>query len=171
MKLKKLNNNEKIPFISYGVYEIKPKKTKKAVLNALNVGYTSIDNAQVYYNEKEVGNAIKESGIPREELYLTSKNWVSNSGYEKTIKAVNKTLQDLQDNYKETELSINDCLGDTDANINIKCEKSKVVVSGGLGESYTWEEGNNAPVFKFSIDTTSEFLSNLYNALKENVLM
>ena len=44
MKLKKLNNNEKIPFISYGVYEIKPKKTKKAVLNALNVGYTSIDN-------------------------------------------------------------------------------------------------------------------------------
>ena len=99
MKLKKLNNNEKIPFISYGVYEIKPKKTKKAVLNALNVGYTSIDNAQVYYNEKEVGNAIKESGIPREELYLTSKNWVSNSGYEKTIKAVNKTLQDLQTDY------------------------------------------------------------------------
>lgn len=99
MKLKKLNNNEKIPFISYGVYEIKPKKTKKAVLNALNVGYTSIENAQVYYNEKEVGNAIKESGIPREELYLTSKNWVSNSGYEKTIKAVNKTLQDLQTDY------------------------------------------------------------------------
>ena len=82
-----------------------------------------------------------------------------------------KTLQDLQDNYKETDLSINDCLGDTDANINIKCEKSKVVVSGSLGESYTWEEGNKAPVFKFSIDTTSEFLSNLYNALKENVLM
>ncbi|MBQ6098671.1 MAG: aldo/keto reductase [Methanobrevibacter sp.] len=99
MEFKKLNNNEKIPYISYGVYEIKPRKTEKAVLNALNAGYTSIDNAQVYYNEKEVGEAIKESGIPREEIYLTSKNWVSNSGYEKTIKAVNKTLQDLQTDY------------------------------------------------------------------------
>ena len=83
MEFKKLNNNEKIPFVSYGVYEIKPRKTKKAVLNALNAGYVAIDNAQIYYNEKEVGEAIKESGIPREELFLTSKNWVSNSGYEK----------------------------------------------------------------------------------------
>ena len=48
MKFKKLNNDEKIPFVSYGVYEIKPRKTKKAVLNALNAGYTSIDNAQIY---------------------------------------------------------------------------------------------------------------------------
>jgi len=99
MEFKKLNNNEKMPFISYGVYEINPRKTKKAVINALNAGYTSIDNAQVYYNEKEVGKAISESGIPREELYLTSKNWVSNSGYEKTMKAVNKTLDDLQTDY------------------------------------------------------------------------
>ena len=99
MKFKKLNNSEKIPFISYGVYEIKPRKTKKAVLNALNAGYISIDNAQVYYNEKEVGEAIKESGISREELYLTSKNWISNAGYDKTIKAVNKTLQDFQTDY------------------------------------------------------------------------
>lgn len=99
MEFKKLNNSEKIPYISYGVYEIKPRKTKKAVLNALNAGYTSIDNAQVYNNEKQVGEAIKESGISREEIYLTSKNWVSNSGYEKTIKAVNKTLQDLQTDY------------------------------------------------------------------------
>ena len=99
MEFKKLNNNEKIPYISYGVYEIKPKKTKKAVISALNAGYTSIDNAQVYNNEKEVGEAIKESGISREEIHLTSKNWVSNSGYEKTIKAVNKSLQDLQTDY------------------------------------------------------------------------
>lgn len=99
MEFKKLNNGEKIPYISYGVYEIKPRKTKKAVINALNAGYTSIDNAQVYNNEKQVGEAIKESGISREEVYLTSKNWVSNSGYEKTIKAVNKTLHDLQTDY------------------------------------------------------------------------
>jgi diketogulonate reductase-like aldo/keto reductase len=78
MEFKKLNNNEKIPYISYGVYNINPIKTKKAVINALNAGYTSIDNAQVYNNEKQVGEAIKESGISREEIFLTSKNWVSN---------------------------------------------------------------------------------------------
>ncbi len=79
-------------------------------------------------------------------------------------------LQDMLNNYKENEITFYDCLGDTDANINIKYEKSKVVVSGCLGESYTWESGLNAPVFKFSIDTTSEFLSNFYNALKDNIL-
>lgn len=99
MKFKKLNNNEKLPFISYGVYEIDTKETKNAVLNALERGYISVDGAQVYYNEKEVGEAIKESEIPREDIYLTSKNWVSNSGYDKTIKAVNKTLEDLQTDY------------------------------------------------------------------------
>ena len=81
-----------------------------------------------------------------------------------------KTLQGLLDNYKESEITFSDCLGDTDANIKIMCEKSKVVVGGCLGKSYTWESGINAPVFKFSLDTTTEFLSNFYNALKENVL-
>ncbi len=99
VEYKKLNNNEKIPFVSYGVYEIDPKDTKNAVLDALNRGYTAIDGAQVYYNEKEVGQAIKESEIPREDIFLTSKNWVSNSGYDKTIKAVNKSLKDLQTDY------------------------------------------------------------------------
>ncbi len=99
VEYKKLNNNEKLPFVSYGVYEIDPKDTKNAVLNALNRGYTAIDGAQVYYNEKEVGQAINESEIPREDIFLTSKNWVSNSGYDKTIKAVNKSLDDLQTDY------------------------------------------------------------------------
>ena len=111
MEFKKLNNNEKLPFVSYGVYEIKPKKTKEAVLNALETGYRAIDGAQVYYNEKEVGEAIKELSIPREEIYLTSKNWVSNSGYDKTIKAVNRTLKDLQTDYLDL-LLIHEPFGD-----------------------------------------------------------
>ena len=111
MEFKKLNNNEKLPFVSYGVYEIKPKKTKEAVLNALETGYRAIAGAQVYYNEKEVGEAIKESSIPREEIYLTSKNWVSNSGYDKTIKAVNRTLKDLQTDYLDL-LLIHEPFGD-----------------------------------------------------------
>lgn len=88
----------------------------------------------------------------------------------KECKKLIKTLREMLDNYKEKEITFSDCLGDTDANINIKCEKSKVVIYGSLGESYTWESGVNAPILKFSIDTTSEFLSYFYNALKENVL-
>ena len=61
-------------------------------MKALDVGYRSIDNAQVYFNEKDVGQAIKESEISRDDVYLISKNWVSNAGYDKTIKAFNKTL-------------------------------------------------------------------------------
>ena len=99
MEYIKLNNGEKIPALNFGVFDIEPEDTKDVVLKALDAGYRSIDNAQVYYNEKEVGEAIKESDVSRDDLYLISKNWVSNAGYEKTIKAFNKTLDDLQTDY------------------------------------------------------------------------
>ena len=99
MKYIELNNNEKIPIQSFGTYEIEPNKTKEVVIKALDMGYCSIDTAQVYYNEKEVGNAVKESEINREDIFLTSKNWVSNAGYDKTIKAVNKSIENLQTDY------------------------------------------------------------------------
>ena len=100
-----------MPAINFGVYEIEIEETKDAVLKALEVGYRAIDNAQVYYNQKEVGQAIKESDIPREEIFITSKNWVSNAGYEKTIKAFNKTLEELQTDYLDLFL-IHEPLGD-----------------------------------------------------------
>lgn len=99
MKYMKLNNGEKLPAVNFGVFDIEKEDTKEAVLKAFEVGYRAIDTAQIYLNEKEVGDAVKESGIPREEIYLTSKNWISNAGYEKTIKAVDKTLEDLQTDY------------------------------------------------------------------------
>lgn len=99
MKYIKLNNGEKLPAVNFGVFDIEKEDTKEAVLKAFEVGYRAIDTAQIYLNEKEVGDAVKESGIPREEIYLTSKNWISNAGYEKTIKAVDKTLEDLQTDY------------------------------------------------------------------------
>ena len=111
MEYFKLNNGEKMPAINFGVYEIEIEQTKDAVLKALEVGYRAIDNAQVYYNQKEVGEAITESEIPREEIFITSKNWVSNAGYEKTIKAFNKTLEELQTDYLDLFL-IHEPLGD-----------------------------------------------------------
>ena len=99
MKYIKLNNGEELPAVNFGVFDIEKEDTKEAVLKAFEVGYRAIDTAQIYLNEKEVGDAVKESGIPREEIYLTSKNWISNAGYEKTIKAVDKTLEDLQTDY------------------------------------------------------------------------
>ena len=99
MKYMKLNNGEKLPAVNFGVFDIEKEDTKDAVLKALDIGYRAIDTAQIYENEKEVGDAVKESDIPREEIYLTSKNWISNAGYEKTIKAVDKTLEDLQTDY------------------------------------------------------------------------
>lgn len=104
MEYYKLNNGEKIPALSFGVYEINPKKTKKVVIEALDVGYRSIDTAQIYYNEKEVGDAVKESEVAREDIFLISKNWVSNAGYDKTIKAVNQSLENMQTDYLDLYL-------------------------------------------------------------------
>lgn len=111
MQYFKLNNGEKIPALSLGVYEIKPKLTKEVVLKAFDVGYRSIDTAQVYYNEKEVGDAVKESELSREDVFITTKNWVSNAGYDKTIKAFNKSLENLQTDYLDLFL-IHEPFGD-----------------------------------------------------------
>ena len=86
MEYIKLNNGEKLPELSFGVYEIEKEETTKAVLKALDVGYRSIDNAQIYHNEKEVGDAVKQSEIPREEIFLTSKNWITKQDMTKQLK-------------------------------------------------------------------------------------
>ena len=97
MKLVELNNGVKIPEIGYGVYRIPENgKTKECVLQALKAGYRHIDTAQAYFNEKEVGEAIKESGIDRKEIFLTTKIWITNFGdgdnktYESFMKSLNK---------------------------------------------------------------------------------
>ena len=71
-----LNNGVKMPILNFGVYQIPQNETKEAVLNAIKVGYRGIDTAQSYFNEKEVGDAIRECGIKREELFITTKVWI-----------------------------------------------------------------------------------------------
>ncbi len=100
MKLVELNNGVKIPEIGYGVYRIPENgKTKECVLKALKAGYRHIDTAQVYLNEKEVGEAIKESGIDRKEIFLTTKIWINNFGDNKTYDSFIKSLNKLGTDY------------------------------------------------------------------------
>lgn len=95
-----LNDGHKIPQFGFGVYMIRNyDKCKSSVLEALKAGYRHIDTAQLYKNERAVGDAIKESGIPREEIFLTTKIWITNYGYEKAKKAIQKSLQTLQVEY------------------------------------------------------------------------
>ena len=94
-----LNNDVKMPILNFGVYQIPQDETKEAVLNAIKVGYRGIDTAQSYFNEKEVGDAIKECGIPREQLFITTKVWIDHYGYEKGKKSIEESLAKLQTEY------------------------------------------------------------------------
>jgi 2,5-diketo-D-gluconate reductase A len=79
-----LSNGVKMPILGYGVYQVTKEECERCVLDALSVGYRLIDTAQSYFNEEEVGNAIKKSGVPREEIFLTTKVWLEHYGYEET---------------------------------------------------------------------------------------
>lgn len=79
-----LNNGVKMPVLGYGVYQVPDlEECERCVLDAISIGYRSIDTAQAYNNEQAVGNAIVKCGVPREELFITTKVWISNGGYEK----------------------------------------------------------------------------------------
>jgi len=105
MKTVKLNNGVEMPILGYGVYQIPDyDECKESVLKALEFGYRSIDTAQIYQNEKAVGDAIKESGIPREELFITTKLWISDYGEAKTKQAFITSLEKLQLDYLDLYL-------------------------------------------------------------------
>lgn len=94
-----LSNGVKMPKLGYGVYQVDKEECKRCVLDALKVGYRHIDTAQSYFNEEEVGNAIAKSGIPREQIFLTTKVWVEHYGYDETRKSVLESMRKLKTNY------------------------------------------------------------------------
>lgn len=94
-----LNNGVKMPVLGYGVYQVDPAEAERCVLDAISVGYRSIDTAQAYANEEGVGNAITKCGVPREELFITTKVWISNAGYDKAKASIEESLHKLQTDY------------------------------------------------------------------------
>lgn len=94
-----LSNGVKMPILGYGVYQVTKDECERCVSDALKVGYRHIDTAQAYFNEEEVGAAIAKSGIPRDEIFITTKVWIDNYGYEKTKKSIAESLRKLKTDY------------------------------------------------------------------------
>jgi 2,5-diketo-D-gluconate reductase A len=99
-----LSNGVKMPILGYGVYQVTQDECERCVLDALKAGYRSIDTAQSYFNEEQVGSAIQKSGVPREEIFLTTKVWLEHYGYEQTKASIAESMRKLQTDYLELVL-------------------------------------------------------------------
>lgn len=104
MEFVTLNNGVKMPILGYGVYQVSAEECERCVLDAINVGYRSIDTAQAYGNEEGVGSAVKKCGVPRGELFLTTKIWITNGGYEKAAASIDESLRKLGTDYVDLML-------------------------------------------------------------------
>lgn len=104
MEYTTLNNGVKMPMLGYGTFQIPADETECCVLDAISTGYRSIDTAQGYFNEEGVGKAISKCGIARDELFLTTKIWISNGGYEKAKSSIDESLRKLKTDYVDLML-------------------------------------------------------------------
>lgn len=94
-----LNNGARRPMLGYGVYQVSNAECERCVLDAISVGYRAIDTAQSYGNEEAVGSAVQKCGVLRDELFLTTKVWISNAGYEAAKDSIDRSLQKLKTDY------------------------------------------------------------------------
>lgn len=99
-----LSNGVKMPKLGFGVFQIAKEGCERCVLDAIKAGYRHIDTAQAYFNEEEVGNAISKCGLPREDLFITTKVWIDNYGYEEAKKSVLKSMKKLKVDYLDLVL-------------------------------------------------------------------
>ena len=106
-----LNNGVEMPMLGYGVFQTPPDQTERCVAEALEVGYRLIDTAQAYGNEEGVGAAVRASGLPREDVFITSKIWVSNMTYERATASIEESLRKLDTDYIDLML-LHQAMGD-----------------------------------------------------------
>ena len=106
-----LFNGIKMPLLGYGVFQVPPQEAERCVSDALSVGYRLIDTAQAYFNEEGVGDAIAKSGIPRDEIFLVTKVWISNNGEQKAAASIDESLRKLRTDYIDL-LLIHQAYGD-----------------------------------------------------------
>ena len=106
-----LNNGVEMPQLGYGVFQVAPNECKRCVLEAIAAGYRMIDTAQAYFNEEGVGAAVQESGVAREQIFLTTKVWISNAGEEKAMASIDESLRKLRTDYIDL-LLIHQAYGD-----------------------------------------------------------
>jgi 2,5-diketo-D-gluconate reductase A len=105
MQTVKLNNGVEMPILGFGVFQVTDQEEcERSVLDAIQTGYRLIDTAAIYLNEEAVGRAIKKSGVPREDFFITTKVWVQDAGYENTKKAFERSLERLQLDYLDLYL-------------------------------------------------------------------
>ena len=106
-----LSNGIQMPLLGYGVFQVPPQEAERCVSDALSVGYRLIDTAQAYFNEEGVGEAIAKSGIPRDEIFLVTKVWISNNGEQKAAASIDESLRKLRTDYIDL-LLIHQAYGD-----------------------------------------------------------
>ena len=104
MQTIKLNNGIEMPVLGYGVFQVSPEECERCVLDAISTGYRLIDTAQAYYNEEGVGNAVTRCGVPRNELFLTTKIWISNAGETNAARSIDESLRKLHTDYIDLRL-------------------------------------------------------------------
>ena len=104
MEYTTLSNGVKMPMLGYGVYQVSPQECERCVLDALHTGYRSLDTAQSYFNEAQVGSAIRKSGVPREDIFLTTKVWVEHYGQKAARASVLDSMQKLGVDYLDLVL-------------------------------------------------------------------
>lgn len=99
METIQLNNGIEMPILGYGVYQVTPEECERCVLDAIRIGYRLIDTAQAYFNEEQVGNAIRKSSVARDELFLVTKIWITNAGEKQAAASIDASLRKLQTGY------------------------------------------------------------------------
>lgn len=164
-----LMDGNKIPVLGFGVYQIPKEETKEVVISAIKAGYRHIDTAQAYLNEAEVGEAIQNCGVSREELFVTTKVWVENVSYDKAKESILDSLQRMQLDYLDLVL-IHQPYNDVYGAWRAMCELKKEGKIRSIGVSnFNYDKLINLGVFTGEMPAVNQIELNPFHQQKEKV--